>query len=240
MTYRLLMFAKSRMDDTAVEQNLGRVGDAVKSLQGLLKVVVVVAAEGCHPGFDFLPRNQLNGLGKHSKGGQAKARTCFRDMTSVHSTCYPAVWCRQASIDCFSYHSTFNGGAMFRLKRDQLTVLLLSPAEVQWPPGLMRAHTVEQISALIKAMFLVECRVAVPRCGGGGGARKQAIVLSAGVKAQVGKPDEGRRSFEGSGRRRQGHGGNLAGGCSRAQVGRPNLRSSASEDKAWLAPHRPS
>lgn len=58
------MFAERRMDDTAVEQNLGRVGDAVKRLQCLLKVVVVVAAEGCHPGFDFLPRSQSNGLRK--------------------------------------------------------------------------------------------------------------------------------------------------------------------------------
>lgn len=34
--------------------------------------------------------------------------------------------------------------------------------------------------------------------------------------------------------KRQGHGGNLASGCSRAQVGRPNLSPSASEVKPWL------
>lgn len=64
VTYRLLVFAERRMDDTAIEQNLGRVRDAVKRLQCLLKIVVVVAAEGCHPGFDFLPRSQSNGLRK--------------------------------------------------------------------------------------------------------------------------------------------------------------------------------
>lgn len=52
------MFAKRRMDDTAVEQNLGCVGDLVKDLQCVVELVVVVASEGCHPGFDFLPRNQ--------------------------------------------------------------------------------------------------------------------------------------------------------------------------------------
>jgi hypothetical protein len=54
-THRLLMLAECRMDDTAVEQNLGCVGDAVEDLQCLVELVVVVAGEGCHPGFDFLP-----------------------------------------------------------------------------------------------------------------------------------------------------------------------------------------
>jgi hypothetical protein len=49
------MLAECRMDDTAVEQDLGCVGDAVKDLQCLVELVVVVAGEGCHPGFDFLP-----------------------------------------------------------------------------------------------------------------------------------------------------------------------------------------
>ena len=49
------MLAESGMDYAAVEQNLGRVGDLVKDLQCDVKLVVVVAGEGCHPGLDFLP-----------------------------------------------------------------------------------------------------------------------------------------------------------------------------------------
>ena len=49
------MLAESGMNHAAVEQNLGRVGDLVKDLQCDVKLVVVVAGEGCHPGFDFLP-----------------------------------------------------------------------------------------------------------------------------------------------------------------------------------------
>jgi hypothetical protein len=52
--YRLLMLSECRMDDTAVEQNFGCVGDSVEDLQCLVELVVVVAGEGCHPGFDFL------------------------------------------------------------------------------------------------------------------------------------------------------------------------------------------
>lgn len=55
-TYRLLMLTESGMDDTAIEQNLGSIGDAVKDLQSFVEFVVVVAGKGCHPGFDFLPR----------------------------------------------------------------------------------------------------------------------------------------------------------------------------------------
>lgn len=131
MTYRLLMFTERRVDDTAIEQNFGCVRDTVKGLQCLLKVVVVVAAEGCHPGFDFLPRNQLRELGREVRERKRKARTCFRDMTNVHSLVTRQYGVRQASIECFSYRSPFNGGVAFRLKRDQLTVLLFSSTNLQ-------------------------------------------------------------------------------------------------------------
>jgi hypothetical protein len=42
------------MDDTAVEEDLGGVGDAVEVLQGVLEFVVVVVAEGRDPSLDFL------------------------------------------------------------------------------------------------------------------------------------------------------------------------------------------
>jgi hypothetical protein len=57
LTYRFLVLAKCRMDDAAVEQNLRGVRDAVKRLQCVVKLVGVVAGEGCHPGFDFLPHH---------------------------------------------------------------------------------------------------------------------------------------------------------------------------------------
>lgn len=70
------------MNDTAIEQNLGGVGDAVEGLQCLVELVVVVVGEGCHPGFDFLPRaSAIDSAGALKSRG--KARTCLRDMTSV-------------------------------------------------------------------------------------------------------------------------------------------------------------
>lgn len=67
LTHRLLMLAESGMNHAAVEQNLGRVGDLVKDLQCDVKLVVVVAGEGCHPGFDFLPRLSAIGLGRNKQ-----------------------------------------------------------------------------------------------------------------------------------------------------------------------------
>jgi hypothetical protein len=52
------------MDYTAVEEDLGSVGDLVEDLQCVVELVVVVAGEGCHPGFDFLPHYQQ----LHSEG----------------------------------------------------------------------------------------------------------------------------------------------------------------------------
>jgi hypothetical protein len=68
-TYRLLMLTECGMDDTTVEQNLGCVGDAVKDLQCLIKLVVVVAGEGCHPGFDFLNPTISIWLGRKAHSG---------------------------------------------------------------------------------------------------------------------------------------------------------------------------
>jgi hypothetical protein len=63
-THRFLMFAECRMDYTAVEEDLGSVGDLVKHLQCVVELVAIVAGKGCHPGFDFLPHyQQLNAEG---------------------------------------------------------------------------------------------------------------------------------------------------------------------------------
>lgn len=44
------------MDYTAVEQDLGCVGDLVEHLEGVVEFIVVIAGQGCHPSLDFLPR----------------------------------------------------------------------------------------------------------------------------------------------------------------------------------------
>ena len=58
------MLAESGMNHAAVEQNLGRIGDCVKDLQCDVELIVVVAGEGCHPGFDFLPHLSVIELGR--------------------------------------------------------------------------------------------------------------------------------------------------------------------------------
>ena len=54
--YRLLMFTESRMDDAAIEEDLGGVGDTVEGTQCLFELLFVVVGEGGHPGLDFLRR----------------------------------------------------------------------------------------------------------------------------------------------------------------------------------------
>jgi hypothetical protein len=76
------------MDDTAVEEYLGSVGDAVKRLQCLVELVAVVMAEGCHPSLDFLPYLAVvraEGAVVRAEGamGSGSVHTCFRDMTRV-------------------------------------------------------------------------------------------------------------------------------------------------------------
>lgn len=50
------MLAQCGMNDAAVEQNLGGVGNLSKHLEGVIEIVVVIAGQRCHPGLDFLPR----------------------------------------------------------------------------------------------------------------------------------------------------------------------------------------
>jgi hypothetical protein len=62
ITHRLLVLAKRSMDYTTVEQDLGRVGNGVKLFQCIVKFVVVVGGQGCHPGLDFLFHTQPRSL----------------------------------------------------------------------------------------------------------------------------------------------------------------------------------
>ena len=50
----LFMLAEGGVDDAAVEEDLGRVGDGVEVFEGLVELVVVVAGEGGDPRLDFL------------------------------------------------------------------------------------------------------------------------------------------------------------------------------------------
>lgn len=77
--YRFLVLRERRMNDAAIEQDLGSVGDGVKFLQGLDIFLVVVVGEGCHPRLDFLPRMVSNGAQRRS-GGDSAQHTCFKDM----------------------------------------------------------------------------------------------------------------------------------------------------------------
>jgi hypothetical protein len=42
------------MNDTAIEENLGLVGDAIKAFQGLFEFIIVVGTERLDPRLDFL------------------------------------------------------------------------------------------------------------------------------------------------------------------------------------------
>lgn len=53
-TYSSIMFANGCMDDTAVEENFGRVGDGVESPQGFFEFLIVIAPKRFHPSLDFL------------------------------------------------------------------------------------------------------------------------------------------------------------------------------------------
>lgn len=55
--YSLLVLGEGRMDDTAVEEDFGGIGNVVKLLQCLVVLIIIVVCEGCHPGLDFLPRS---------------------------------------------------------------------------------------------------------------------------------------------------------------------------------------
>lgn len=64
------------MNDAAVEQDFRCIGDGIKFLQSLVKFVVVVGGQGCHPGLDF-----LRDLATAHQNHEPAVLTCFRDMT---------------------------------------------------------------------------------------------------------------------------------------------------------------
>lgn len=108
------MLSKCGMNHTAVEQNLGCVGDLIEDFQCLVELVVVVAGEGCHPGLDFLtPLNQQ--LTQKQPG--RKVRTCFRDMTKVSVHLLPGSMV-SSSLNALPLLPLHNrGGVAFRSAR---------------------------------------------------------------------------------------------------------------------------
>lgn len=52
--YGFLMLSYSRVDNAAVKQDLGGVGDVIEDLEGLLELLVVIVRKRLHPGLDFL------------------------------------------------------------------------------------------------------------------------------------------------------------------------------------------
>jgi hypothetical protein len=53
-TYSLLVFSQGCVDDAHVEQDLGCVANLVELPEGLVELIVVVAAQGRDPRLDFL------------------------------------------------------------------------------------------------------------------------------------------------------------------------------------------
>ncbi len=56
LAYRFLMLTQCSMYHTAIEQDLGRVGDVVKDLQRFLKLIVVIMGQCLYPCLNFLFR----------------------------------------------------------------------------------------------------------------------------------------------------------------------------------------
>lgn len=52
--YGFLMLSYSRVDNAAVKQDLGGVGDVIEDLEGLLELLVVIVRQRLHPRLDFL------------------------------------------------------------------------------------------------------------------------------------------------------------------------------------------
>lgn len=48
------MFANGCMDDTAVKEDFGGVGNGIEGPQGFFEFLVVIAPKRFHPGLDFL------------------------------------------------------------------------------------------------------------------------------------------------------------------------------------------
>lgn len=53
-THRLVVLAEGGMNDTAIEEYLGLVGDAIEASQGLFEFIVVVGTECLDPRLNFL------------------------------------------------------------------------------------------------------------------------------------------------------------------------------------------
>lgn len=53
-TNRFLMLSQRGMNDTTIEQNLRGIRNAIELLQRLIKLIIIVVTECCHPSLDFL------------------------------------------------------------------------------------------------------------------------------------------------------------------------------------------
>lgn len=49
------MFSDGCVDDAAVEEDLGGVGDCIESRQGFFELLIVIVAQRLDPSFYFLP-----------------------------------------------------------------------------------------------------------------------------------------------------------------------------------------
>ena len=67
------MFPDSCVDDAAVEEDLGCIGDAVEHPEGLIELLTVIVHQRLHPGLNFLRPSVLY----YEK---PEGHTCFNDM----------------------------------------------------------------------------------------------------------------------------------------------------------------
>lgn len=79
VTYRLVMLTERRIDHSAVEQNLRRVGDLVEMPQRLLEVLIVVGVKGLDPGLNFLYL-----INVHPDKPRPDYLTCFNDIPPTY------------------------------------------------------------------------------------------------------------------------------------------------------------
>jgi hypothetical protein len=70
------MFANGCVDNTAVEQDLGSIGDGIENPQGFLELLVVIVPKRLDPRLYFLRRVREG----HSHG--TVRHTCLSDMAS--------------------------------------------------------------------------------------------------------------------------------------------------------------
>lgn len=89
------------MDDAAIEQDLGRICDAIENLQGFFVLGIVVMCECLHPGLDFLSLCQL---------------LCLRDSISNMLTCLSDMAVQNAFVN-WEYRVGRNADSLRYLKR---------------------------------------------------------------------------------------------------------------------------